>query len=191
MSTACDGANQDSLFSRALAGDVNAFCELVREHEGRLYRQAFALCRDPHPAEDLAQETLIEAWKSLSRYNNACRFSTWLYSILLHRYQKSLRKKGRALRLDDSEPLPCTSSNPAETVARDDEAEQLRAHIEALPEQAREIIRMHFFAGASLTEISIALDIPLGTAKSRLHYALVRLREKITIRSELAGHPRG
>jgi RNA polymerase sigma-70 factor (ECF subfamily) len=189
MST-CDGANQGSLFSRALAGDGNAFCELAREHEGRLYRQAFTLCRDPHSAEDLAQETLIEAWKSLARYNNACRLSTWLYSILLHRYQKSLRKNGRALRLDDSRPPPYIV-NPAETVARDDEAEKLRVHIEALPEKAREIIRMRFFANASLTEISIALDIPLGTAKSRLHHALLRLREKITIRSELAGPPRG
>lgn len=169
-------ANVHSLIPRALAGEREAFCGLAREHEKRLYRQALGLCRDAHLAEDLAQETLLEAWKSLARYNNACRFSTWLYSILLHRHQKSLRQRSRVLRLDDCAP-PASAANPAETAARSDEAEKLRADIEALPEDAREVIRLRFFAGASLSEISIALDIPLGTAKSRLHYALIRLRE--------------
>jgi RNA polymerase sigma-70 factor (ECF subfamily) len=180
----------DILLSRAQAGEREAFCELARQHEVRLYRQAFGLCRNQHLAEDLAQETLLEAWKSLARYNNACRFSTWLYSILLHRHQKSLRQRSRVLRLDDCAP-PASAADPAETAARSDEAEKLRADIEALPEDAREVIRLRFFTGASLSEISIALGIPLGTAKSRLHHALLRLREKIGIRSELAGPERG
>lgn len=176
MSEPCARPDNETLLPRALAGELDAFCGLAREHETRLYRQALGLCRDAHLAEDLAQETLLEAWKSLARYNSTCRFSTWLYAILLHRHQKSLRKKSRVLRLDDCAP-PASAADPAETAARSDEAEKLRAYIEALPEDAREVIRLRFFAGASLSEISIALGIPLGTAKSRLHYALIRLRE--------------
>jgi RNA polymerase sigma-70 factor (ECF subfamily) len=180
--------NADSLIPRALAGEREAFCELARQHEARLYRQAFGLCRNQHLAEDLAQETLIEAWKGLARYNGACRFSTWLYAILLHRHQKSLRKNRSVLRLflgmerrrgssREWELSAGADGDPAETACRAEAAEKLRADIEALPEDAREVIRLRFFAGASLSEISTALDIPLGTAKSRLHYALIRLRE--------------
>jgi RNA polymerase sigma-70 factor (ECF subfamily) len=147
---------------------------LAREHEKRLYRQALGLCRDRHLAEDLAQETLLEAWKSLSRYNSTCRFSTWLYAILMRRHQKSLRKKDRFLRiLEHKAPI----ADPAEAASRTEEAERLRAAIEALPAAAREVIQLRFFADATLGEIAVALDIPLGTAKSRLHYALMRLRQ--------------
>src|SRR3954469_70308 len=80
-----------ALLALARQGDAPAFCRLVQPLEARLLRQAIALCRDPSAAEDLVSETLGEAWKSLLAYNETCRLSTWLYAILLHRYQKSLR----------------------------------------------------------------------------------------------------
>src|SRR4051794_40144252 len=81
-----------ALLSQARHGNATAFCLLMQPLEARLLRQAAALCRDPSAAEDLVSETLVQAWKSLASYNETCRLSTWLYSILLHRYQKSLRK---------------------------------------------------------------------------------------------------
>src|SRR3954467_4686607 len=84
-------ADFGELLARARAGDAHAFCELAAPHEGRLLQQAFGLCRDQSTAEDVASETLVEAWRSLARYNGSCRFSTWLYAILLHRYQKTIR----------------------------------------------------------------------------------------------------
>src|SRR5437899_5447425 len=79
------------LLSNARQGDGQAFCRLVGPLQARLLRQAAALCGDLTAAEDLVSETLIAAWKSLARYNETCRLSTWLYSILLHRRQKALR----------------------------------------------------------------------------------------------------
>src|SRR6185295_518386 len=80
------------LLSRARAGDAQAFCRLVEPLQTRLLRQAVALSGDVSTAEDLVSETLVEAWKSLSRYNESSRLSTWLYSILLHRHQKAVRR---------------------------------------------------------------------------------------------------
>src|SRR2546425_11887777 len=66
------------LLERAQSGDADAFCELCRTHEGRLFRQALSLCGETALAEDLAQDTLVEAWRCLRRYNGRCRLFTWL-----------------------------------------------------------------------------------------------------------------
>src|SRR5881397_2105507 len=80
-----------ALLARARQGNAHAFCRLVQPLEARLLRQAVALCRDHSAAEDLVSETLVQAWKSLANYNETCRLSTWVYAILLHRHQKTLR----------------------------------------------------------------------------------------------------
>src|SRR5665213_1259500 len=90
-----DGAETTApgeLLTRARAGDAPAFCRLVGPLQTRLLRQAAALTGDLSLAEDLVSETLVEAWKSLPRYDESCRLSTWLYAILLHRYQKWVRR---------------------------------------------------------------------------------------------------
>src|SRR5512147_2411906 len=85
-------AGTADLLSRARAGETSAFCRLAADHERRLLQQACGLTRDQSAAEDLVSETLVEAWRSLNRYNGTCRFSTWLFAILVHRYQKALRR---------------------------------------------------------------------------------------------------
>ena len=88
----------ESLLGQARAGDADAFCELCRTMETRLLRQAMLLCGNGSLAEDLAQETLIEAWKCLNRYNGRCQFFTWLCAILLNRHRNMVRKE-RSLRI--------------------------------------------------------------------------------------------
>jgi RNA polymerase sigma-70 factor (ECF subfamily) len=80
-----------SLLDQARAGDAEAFGEICRVHGTRLLRQAVALCGNLTLAEDLAQDTLVEAWKCLRRYNGRCQFFTWLCAILLNRYRNVLR----------------------------------------------------------------------------------------------------
>jgi RNA polymerase sigma-70 factor (ECF subfamily) len=80
------------LLVQARTGDAQAFCQLAEPLEARLFQQAVALCGDTPTAEDLVSETLVEAWKSLARFDGTCRFTTWLYAILPHRYQKHLRR---------------------------------------------------------------------------------------------------
>src|SRR6476619_5825524 len=74
-----------------MAGDLEAYGEVYRAYSTPLLRQAMALCGNVALAEELAQDTLVEAWKYLRRYNGRCEFFTWLCAILLNRYRNSLR----------------------------------------------------------------------------------------------------
>jgi len=183
-------AGTADLLTRARAGETSAFCQLAAEHEGRLLQQACGLTRDLSAAEDIVSETLVEAWRSLSRYNGACRFSTWLFSILLHRHQKALRRaRSRPIplaalppteadhRRQAQENLPAAGPSPADEAMRREAVEGLRLAVEALPEKHQRVILLRFFEDASLTEIAGLLGCSVGTVKSRLHYALEKLRE--------------
>ncbi len=178
------------LLTRARAGESAAFCRLAAEHEARLLRQACGLTRDQNAAEDLVCETLVEAWRSLGRYHGTCRFSTWLFSILLHRHQKALRRaRSRPIplaalpsaevdeRRQAQENLPATGPSPAEETMRREAAGRLREAVASLPEKHQQVILLRFFEGASLPEIAAVLGCSVGTVKSRLYYALEKLRE--------------
>ena len=183
-------AGTADLLTRARAGETPAFCRLVAEHEGRLLQQACGLTRDPSAAEDLVSETFVEAWRSLSRYNGTCRFSTWPFSILLHRHQKALRRaRSRPIPLaalpsaeaDErrraQDNLPAAGPSPAEEAMRKEAADRLRLTVAALPDMHQQVVLLRFFEDASLSEITALLGCSLGTTKSRLHYALEKLRE--------------
>jgi len=151
------------------------------------------LCRNV-AAEDLVAETMVEAWKSLHRFDRSCRFSTWLYAILLHRYQKLVRKlRSRpvplsALPLADAETgerlleqLLGTEPSPAEAFAQAELEAPLQHAIAALPEKHQQVVLLRFYEGASLPEIATALGLSVGTVKSRLHHALAKLRKRKSV----------
>ncbi len=178
------------LLARARAGDAPAFCLLIEPLQARLLRQAATLTGDLNLAEDIVSETLVEAWKSLPRYNETCRFSTWLYAILLHRYQKSVhRARSRpvalsSLSLFESQALnerqpvvPAPDNSPDEIAARNEMFLQLRQCIAELSEKHRQIILLRFFEDASLPDMAAVLGCSVGTVKSRLHHALEKLRK--------------
>ncbi len=177
------------LLRRAREGDAEAFCTVAQAHEQRLFQQALAFCRNSATAEDLAAETFIEAWNSIARFDGTCRFSTWLYAILLHRYQKHVRKqRSRPVPLSALpiakanaseqflEHLPDAQPKSSDALAQAEADAHLRDAVEALPEKHRQVVLLRFFGDASLPEIATALGLSVGTVKSRLHHALEKLR---------------
>ena len=183
MGTTCTvNAHEDGereLIDRAQAGEAIAFERLAGQHAARLWRCALALGKDGHWAEDLAQETLVEAWRSLARFDGRCRFSTWLYGILRHRFLKG-RRQQKAARLSASDALgqvSCIAYTPDCSAEASEDAQRVRQAVASLPEEHRLVVELRFFAGATLDEIAAALGCPLGTVKSRLHYALEKLRQ--------------
>jgi RNA polymerase sigma-70 factor, ECF subfamily len=172
--------DEHELIGRAKAGEAIAFERLAMRHAGRLWRCALALGKDGHWAEDLAQETLLEAWRSLARFDGRCRFSTWLYGILRHRFLK-----GRPSRYGVGFSAPdalgqaqCPARSPDCSAEVSEDAQRVRQAVANLPEGHHLVVELRFFAGATLDEIAAALDCPLGTVKSRLHHALEKLRRK-------------
>jgi RNA polymerase sigma factor (sigma-70 family) len=191
-------AETNRLLERAQAGEAEAFCELCREHETRLLRQALAVCGNATLAEDLAQDTLVEAWRCLRRYDRRCRFFTWLCAILLNRYRNTLRVR-RPLPLSalggrEQEEFQAKLANLANHGPCPDEAAQsreqtalVRACIQALPAKHQEVIHLRFYVDDSLQGMAAALGCSVGTVKSRLFHALEKLRAMRALRAPLAG----
>jgi RNA polymerase sigma-70 factor (ECF subfamily) len=146
-----------------------------------------AVCGNAALAEELAQDTLVEAWKFLRRYNGRCEFFTWLCAILLNRYRSSLRSR-RALpvsspgRGDHDEfadavaKLRDQGALPDEAAELGEQAALVRRCIELLPMKHQQVIYLRFYVDDSLEGIAAALGCSVGTVKSRLFHALDKLR---------------
>ena len=182
-----DTPDTSSVVDRAQSGDTEAFGEICRAYETRLLRQALTLCGNPTLAEDLAQDTLVEAWKCLRRYNGHCQFFTWLCAILLNRYRNTVRQKRpsplSSLAGSDRDQFQNNLDQLTDQESRPDHAAQLREQaalvlncIQTLPAKHQQVIYLRFYVDDSMEGIAAALGCSVGTVKSRLFRALDKLR---------------
>ena len=176
-------APASSLLELARAGDPEAYGELCQAYETRLLRQALTLCRNESLAEELAEDTLVEGWKSLRRYNGKCQFFTWLCAILLNRYRNVLRQRRKFACAEPHDPEESPLQNVADPNAGPGDEALLRERatlivecINELPAKHQQIIYLRFYVDDSLEGIAAALRCSVGTVKSRLFRALEKLR---------------
>jgi RNA polymerase sigma-70 factor (ECF subfamily) len=167
---------QTELVDRAQHGDREAFGVLAAGAVDRLFAMARAILRDNELAEDAAQDALIRAWRDLPSLRDADRFDAWLNKIVV----RSCMDIGRRRKRWRTE-ITVVSTEPAEADRSSEVADrdQLERGLRRLSDAQRTILALTFFAGLTPTEIGDALGIPIGTAKSRLHYAIEALRGEL------------
>ncbi len=174
----------------ARAGDRQAIETLVERHYAVL--RAILLRHGGVRAdevEDLLQETFLRALAALGRYEDRGHLRTWLYRIALNLSRDNRKRSGRSVTGPDVaalENLPDFGSDPAETVLGRIDGETLAAALDRLPESQREVLVLRFYADLSLAEVAKVAGCAEGTVKSRIHYALRKLRGMLAVDSRLA-----
>jgi RNA polymerase sigma-70 factor, ECF subfamily len=168
---------QTELVERARRGDREAFGVLAGGAVDRLYAVARLLLRDTELAEDATQDALVRAWRDLPSLRDAERFDAWLYRLIV-RCCTDIGRHRRRWRAE----ITIVATEPAEPDRSSDVADrdQIERGLRRLSEAQQMILVLHFYVGLSPSETAEALEIPVGTAKSRLHYAIEALRAAIT-----------
>ena len=163
-------------------GGAAAFEELYRRHKGGLFRFVLRSVRERALAEELFQEIWMRVIEARERYEPQAKFTTWLYTIARHRIVDHWRKKGlKVVSMDVAEDPVEPSAPPAAEPDRILQGKQglakFLAALEALPPAQREAFLLHEEAGMSVAEIARATGANEEAAKSRLRYALSKLKE--------------
>lgn len=162
-----------TLVVRAQAGDEEAFSELAFTTGDRLFAVAQRILRDVDLAEDATQQAIVNIWRELPGLREADRFDAWSYRILVNACYAEARKERRwSPSLHVLDP-PSSGDDPIVAVADRDQLE--RAFRRLTPEQRAALVLQHYL-DRSLPEIAEILSIPIGTVRSRIHYAKRAMR---------------
>jgi len=170
---------EGALVQRACAGDTRAFERLYREHVGKVYGLCLRMTRDPAMAEDCTQETFINAWRALSRFETRSSVSTWLHRIAVNATLARRRKATPAMESaadDEDEPIETewTLETPVEVA-------EIETAIADLPEGARDVLVLHALYGYSHGEAAEMLGVAEGTCKAQLHRARRLLKDRLGV----------
>jgi RNA polymerase sigma-70 factor (ECF subfamily) len=165
---------QRDLIERAMVGDREAFTELGRLWIDRLYAIARLILRDGDRAQDATQEALIVAWRDLKGLRDPDRFEPWLRRLLVNACYREARKDKRRLHAE-GQVRPVAGDFPDPAVASADRDQLTRAFAGLAPEQ-RALIVLHYYLGLPMQETALALGLPVGTVKSRLHRTTQQMR---------------
>jgi len=166
---------QRDLVERAGRGDHDAFALLAGAAIPRLDAAAWLILRDPEQAKDAVQNALVRAWRDLPTLRDPDRFDPWLHRLLVRACideARRLRRHRIDVELTDLEPSSGTTAMEAAVADRD----QLERGFIRLEPEMRAVIVLHHYLDLSLPDVAASLEIPLGTAKSRLHRAVGLLR---------------
>jgi len=166
-----------------LNGDREKFALFVDKYQGPVYNLVYRLTGSVHDAEDLAQETFIKAYRSLSRFKTNKKFFPWLYTIAINLTRNHLKKK-KLLLVENFDHLQTDKRNPEQDVSKLQEAEALAHHIQKLPVPLREAIILRYYHYLRFEEISQILCISLSAAKMRVYRGLEKLEILIKRNSE-------
>lgn len=178
---------EETLLERAVSGDADAFGELIRTHQKQVYRVALAIVRDEVEADTVTQDTFIQAYRHLSRFEGRSELETWLTRIAINRARDTLRRRKRWITRafggsDGQEQIPDPPDERPDP-ERLLESEQLRQAIDkalqTLSSQQQVIFQLRHFEGLPLEEIATTLGIRSGTVRAHLFRAVHKVRHEL------------
>jgi RNA polymerase sigma-70 factor (ECF subfamily) len=181
--------SDEALCARVAAGEEAAFDRLVERYQGRAYRLAWSLLRDPEDARDLSQEAFLRVYQSASRFRGDARFSTWFYRILVNlcldhrrrgRWWQRTVTRGRD---DDDEALvdrqPATGPEPGERLSEEQIMTQVWDAVRRLSPQQRAAVVLSVQEEMSTADIAAVLECAEPTVRVHLHRAVQALRRAL------------
>jgi RNA polymerase sigma-70 factor (ECF subfamily) len=172
-----EGRVHRELVDRAKQGDEEAFDTLARNVGDRCMAIAYRILRDAELAQDAVQLALIAAWRELRTLRDPDRFEPWLQHILTNECYAEAKRRTRwsaNIRL-----LPIDGPSDAGDIQTVNDRDQLERAFRRLTLEQRAVLVFHHYVGLPLPEVAERLGIPLGTAKSRLHYASAALKASL------------
>jgi RNA polymerase sigma-70 factor (ECF subfamily) len=184
------------LIARSQRGDRSAFDTLIARHQTRAYQYAFRLTRNQEEACDVVADAFVRIHNALPNFKGQSSFATWLYRILTNCFLDQ-RKKERnrttvslesALHTDEGDverQVEDDAASPYDEMLRGEQRDGVVSAISSLPDHQRAIIVMYHIEDLSYEEIAAAMDLPVGTVKSRLNRARLSLREVLAASPEL------
>lgn len=173
-------------------GQTEAFGALVRRYERELYGYLRRYLGDTHLADDVFQNTFLQLYVKSGQFEQGRPVRPWLYTLATHQAIDTLRRNGRhqALSLDQKreelqegeagsliDVLEAQGPGPIDQLTGEERRDKVRATVERLPDFLRQVVVLAYYQGLKYREIAEILEIPVGTVKSRLHAALLKLNE--------------
>lgn len=181
------GVSDSEILSDVAGGDIEAYGKLVHRYRGRLYNFVFRFVGEPETAEDIVQETFLRAFRKRENYKAIANFSTWLFTIAgnLAKSELRRRKRWRLFSLDRDEEsgtgldLPDESFRPDKMTESSITDVQIQRAISSLSDNYRQVVLLRDVEGLSYQEISEVVNCPVGTVKSRVSRARLKLQQKL------------
>ncbi|MEK7215924.1 MAG: sigma-70 family RNA polymerase sigma factor [Chloroflexota bacterium] len=169
----------DEILIEEAKQDPEAFGVLAQRYQDRLFNFLYRMTGNRHDAEDLAQEVLIRVYRALPRFRTEAPFRPWLYKIATNVAINHLKAKRATVPIDDVFAASGSFNSPELSAEIHETQRAIGRAISEMPENYRAVILMRHIEELSYEEIAQALEVPLGTAKVRLHRARLMLQEKL------------
>lgn len=173
-------------------GDTGAFDALFYKYKDGIFRLGLAITKDPSHAEEIVVDTFARTHRALARLEPEGSLRPWLYRVAINlSYNRRPRKNVVFSTLDDAagEVIESGDRSPSTLAELAELRSVVLAAIETLGPKHRIVVVLHYLNGLNLAEIAQVVDCPIGTVKSRLHYALRRLRAHLAAHPELGFEP--
>ena len=174
-------ANDNTLIHRAQTGDEGAFTDLMREYYPFVYAIVIRIVKNSHDAEEVVQDTFLNAYRGLAQLEDGTKFKSWLGEIAQNCARNWLRKqRGNTVPIDEvSEQILQTEDSSDERLIRQEQRELIRRAMETLPQKDREIARAYYLDGASYDELISTHGLSYNAIAFRLSRAKRQLSKRL------------